>query len=233
MKTTLRIAVTLIVAHMLSAGAWAQEGRQTEVVNTTEGELRRGAMEWGITETEYKRYLKVMAGERGTWSPGLDPITALGVSADTAADRQRFAELFVKKEYERTKKELAFQIAVDAAWKKLYPSTPRLATRATPKTGAARPVRFAVITRSSCASCDDLLDAELTGMTRRAAEGVDIYVVGAGDDDALRAWAEAHPEVLEAVEAGRATLNHGREFEGRVDLPTVYEKRGDGQWAER
>lgn len=61
-----------------------------------------------------------MAGRRGQWSPGLDPITALGVSTDSAAERRRFAELFVKAEFERTRKELAFQVAVDDAWQRLY-----------------------------------------------------------------------------------------------------------------
>ncbi len=62
-----------------------------------------------------------MQGKRGIWSPGLDPITALGVHADTDAKRQRLAELYVRQEYKRTQDELAFQKAVNRAWARLFP----------------------------------------------------------------------------------------------------------------
>ncbi|STE82362.1 integrating conjugative element protein, PFL_4693 family [Escherichia coli] len=54
-------------------------------------------------------------------SPGLDPLTVLGIEARTDAERRQLAEKWVKAEYERTEKELAFQREVNAAWKRLYP----------------------------------------------------------------------------------------------------------------
>ncbi len=48
---------------------------------------------------------------------------ALGLEAGSASERRRFAEMWVKEEYARGEKELAFQREVDAARKRLYPNT--------------------------------------------------------------------------------------------------------------
>ncbi|HDL4619024.1 TPA: TIGR03759 family integrating conjugative element protein, partial [Mannheimia haemolytica] len=39
------------------------------------------AKEWGLTIEEWNRYTELMKGERGMWSPNLDPLTALGIEA--------------------------------------------------------------------------------------------------------------------------------------------------------
>ncbi len=63
-----------------------------------------------------------MEGPRGIQSPGLDPLTVLGIEARTDAERRVLAlKKWVKAEYERTEKELAFQREVNAARKRLYP----------------------------------------------------------------------------------------------------------------
>ena len=50
-----------------------------------------------------------MQGHRGILSPDIDPITALGVEAETEEERRRFAEIHVRFELQRTQKEVAFQ----------------------------------------------------------------------------------------------------------------------------
>jgi len=62
-------------------------------VITDEVPLTEVASQWGLSETEYRRYQHLMAGQRGQWTPGLDPLTALGVSTDSTAERRRLAEL--------------------------------------------------------------------------------------------------------------------------------------------
>ena len=104
-----------------------------EVVTTAHIPLAERAQAWGLSEAEFRRYQRLMAGQRGQWSPGLDPIAALGVSTDSEVERRRFAELFVKTEFERTRKEIAFQVAVDQAWQRLYPGTPRLVAAGQPR----------------------------------------------------------------------------------------------------
>ncbi|KTY06313.1 conjugal transfer protein, partial [Salmonella enterica subsp. enterica serovar Senftenberg] len=48
------------------------------------------AQQWGLTDSEWQHYQQLRQGERGIWSPGLDPLTALGVEANNDAERQRF-----------------------------------------------------------------------------------------------------------------------------------------------
>lgn len=77
------------------------------------------AQQWGLTDSEWQHYQQLRQGERGIWSPGLDPLTALGVEANSDAERQRYAELLARKEHQRVEKELAFQRAYSQAWKRL------------------------------------------------------------------------------------------------------------------
>jgi hypothetical protein len=71
----------------------------------------------------------------------------------------------------------------------------------------------------------------LAGMLGEATEGVDVHVVGTdGDDAVLRAWLSTQPDIRAALEAGRATLNHGSQFEDLGHLPVIYSKTGAGRW---
>ena len=202
-----------------------------EVVITSEIPLAESARAWGLSETEFRRYQRLMAGRRGQWSPGLDPITALGVSTDSAAERRRFAELFVTAEFERTRKELAFQVAVDDAWQRLYPQTPRLSTNGLPQqaqTVGQFAQRTALILRLGSTTGRNRLIKLLQGHPGQ----LDVHVVGArGDDAALRDWAADVPLLEQALTEGRATLNHGDQFRTEVDLPAIYRRDGVGQWA--
>ncbi len=240
----LQLTVFVLALQIGARAAWAENSsiqyRESRVVPTSVESaqiIRVKAEQWHLSEAEYRRYLALMDGERGVWSPGLDPLTALGVSADTAHDRRRYAELFVAREYERTRKELAFQKAVDSAWMRLYPGTPRLETIDTQTLGSeskGAAVRYAVVVRKECAACDVLLEQQLAGLIESATEGVDIYVAGtAGDDAALREWLEQRPPMAAALQRGGLTVNHGAQFEGRLDLPVVYRKQGGGAWSER
>src|SRR5699024_3163996 len=83
--------------------------------------LRADALAWGLDEEELDRYEQLMQGSRGIWSPGLDPVTALGVEAKTEQERRRYAEMLVEVEKARVERELAFQRAYDDAWSRLYP----------------------------------------------------------------------------------------------------------------
>jgi hypothetical protein len=79
------------------------------------------AANWGLTEQEWSRFERIQAGPRGFWSPNLDPLTALGIEAESDQARQRYAELQVTLEAKRAERELAYQNAYNAAWAKLFP----------------------------------------------------------------------------------------------------------------
>ncbi|MEQ1977094.1 TIGR03759 family integrating conjugative element protein, partial [Xenorhabdus sp. SGI240] len=83
--------------------------------------LKNQAEQWTLSVDEYRRYQQLMSGPRGIQSPGLDPLTTLGIEADSDAERRRYAEQWVRAEFARTEKELRFQREVDAAWQRLFP----------------------------------------------------------------------------------------------------------------
>ncbi len=115
------------------------------------------AQQWGLTDSEWQHYQQLRQGERGIWSPGLDPLTTLGVETNSDAERQRYAELLARKEHQRVEKELAFQRAYDQAWKRLYPTLtpirsvvqPRLALFVSEKCRPARRWRRSLSTMTA------------------------------------------------------------------------------------
>ena len=218
-----------LAAYVVLSGVVFAE--DPEVVTTRQISLSERAQVWGLSESEFRHYENLMAGQRGQWSPGLDPITALGVSTESAAERQRFAELFVKTEFERTRKELAFQVAVDTAWQRLYPQTPRLSSP-----GLSLQAPSATLFPPRIALIISLTDKQgrdrLINLLQRRSEQLDVHVVGTrGDDAALREWASDLPRLEQALAEGRVTLNHGDQFRREVDLPALYRRDGVGQWA--
>lgn len=223
----------LLALALTATGVSAQTdlGASLEHVETQTTYSTGQANVWGLSEIEWRQYQQVMKDRRGVWSPGLDPITALGVSADTASERNQYAELYVRTEFERTRKEVAFQLAVDQAWTRLYPDTPRVAHRSAASDITQPTVRYALIVKPDCIACESVLAQRLAGMIGEAEEGVDVHVVGTrGDDGALKTWISRQPALLAALQEGRATVNHGGQFQDLQNFPAIYSKTGVGQW---
>lgn len=228
------VAMSLVTVAVLPIELNAQTravGAQTaQSIPIDNGTVRQ---QWGLSEQQWSEYERLMAGNRGIWSPGLDPITALGVSTDSPTERRRLAELYVRTEFKKVQKELAFQIEVDEAWKRLYPNTPMLRTGSQLSQPAASAERYAIIVTPDCIECDAFVSQQLDTMTRVALTGVDIHVLGTnGNDDLLREWVDDQPAILQALKNRRATVNHAtEEFNGLTSLPVVFRKDGDGQWS--
>lgn len=96
-------------------GCHAASGQSTSISNTQNSEVHNSsqgasqtelAREWGLTPQEWSRFQTVMEGPRGIYSPGLDPLTALGIEAKSEEERRRYAELQVRAERQRIDKEL-------------------------------------------------------------------------------------------------------------------------------
>ncbi len=210
------LAGSVGTAQATQSQATQSQGVQSQAVDST-----ATAAEWGLSADEWSQYQRAMAGQRGIWSPGLDPITTLGVTAKTEAERRRFAELFVKAEAVRVEKELAFQKAVDAAWARLLPTTQPIMglARSSPAAsaspfGAGQPAvpsvdvmsagRVSLFVRDNCVLCDRELK-------KLVAQGrpIDIYLVGSeGNDRTIQLWALARGISPAAVKSKQITLNH-------------------------
>lgn len=195
------------------------------------------AREWGLTPQEWTRYRTVMEGPRGIYSPGLDPLTALGIEAKSAEERRRYAELQVQAERQRIDKELAYQRAYDQAFARLYPNEKVIQISSGPTSAAGSGTatalkgtgRLAVFVQDSCTACI----ARVKDLQTQK-QPFDLYFVGSqGDDETIRRWAILAGIEPTNVRNRQITLNHdagrwlGLGLGG--ELPAVV-REVNGQW---
>ncbi|RMN40109.1 integrating conjugative element protein, PFL_4693 family [Pseudomonas syringae] len=188
------------------------------------------AASWGLTVQEWTRFEQIQAGPRGFWSPNLDPLTALGVEAETDQERQRYAELQVALEAKRAERELAYQNAYTAAWAKLFPGLLPIQGMASPSpTSSAVAPRSALFVEDQCPACT----AEAQRL-QSSDTAFDIYLVGSqGEDERVRRWAREADIDPAKVQRRQITLNHdrGRWFSlgAPGPLPATFQQV-NGQW---
>ncbi|WP_205953919.1 TIGR03759 family integrating conjugative element protein [Pantoea stewartii] len=232
MKKTLTVTLILLPLWALAALPPNYEMHSTvapiQENSSSQQNTQQQAQQWGLSDSDWSRYQTLMKGERGIMSPGLDPLTALGVETDNSAERRRLAELWVKHEYQRTEKELAFQRDVNAAWLRLYPETLAVNMGAN-AAGIAHDTqgRLALFLKENCSRCDARLAAVLADN-----RPVDLYLVGIDSDDGLRAWAVKHNIPVEKVRSRQITLNHdnGLWFRyGMGQMPVILQQ-GETGW---
>lgn len=221
MKRILPFLLLTVSVQALSAPVQTSQTITSDLQQLT---TEQQATVWNVTPEEWQRYLILKQQARGIWSPGLDPLTTLGVEAETDRERQHFAELLVKKEFRRLEKELAFQRAYDAAWQRLYPELTPV------KTTSASTARVSLFVKENCPSCDALLR---TLMAQQ--RPLDIWLVNSeGDDNRVRRWATEHGIDARRVREHNITLNHdaGRwKLLGQSKIPVALERRGE-LWSE-
>ncbi|MBN2977157.1 TIGR03759 family integrating conjugative element protein [Pseudomonas sp. FP597] len=188
------------------------------------------AASWGLTEQEWTRFEQIQASPRGFWSPNLDPLTALGVEAQTDQERQRYAELQVALEAKRAERELAYQNAYTAAWTKLFPGLLPIQGMASPPPASSSVMpRQALFVEDHCQACTD--EAQRLQSSDTA---FDIYLVGSqGQDERVRSWARQADIDPAKVQHRQITLNHdrGRWFSlgAPGPLPATFQQV-NGQW---
>jgi integrating conjugative element protein (TIGR03759 family) len=221
------LSLLLIPLPGLGETETAVELRATQL---TESEPIRRAEAWGLHLDEWQRYETLMQGQRGLWSPDLDPIMVLGIHARSPEERRRYAELAVEQEHSRVAGELAFQRAYDEAWQRLYPDELLIDTaallRAVSPQASANPAgvsienRILLFTRTTgCPACDAILE-EVIERSSTLRVGLDIYLQDTrpGDEPAVRAWAGKQGIALERVRAREITLNHDQGTAARLGI---------------
>jgi len=190
---------------------------------------QRLARDWGLSAEDWTRYRQLMQGPLGTYSPNLDPLTALGIEARSDDERRHLAKLQVQTEARRTEKLLSYQRAYDDAWQRAFPNAARVnlpGDQARPVTGSGR---LALFVKDGCAPCDaQAKTLQAAGMP------FDVYMIGSRQDDArIRQWATRVGIDPEKVRARAITLNHdaGRWLSLGIsgELPAVV-REVNGQW---
>ena len=185
---------------------------------------------WGLSQTEWNRYETLMQGMHGYRSDTLDPLTLLGIEARTDEERRRYAEQLARIEHDRVERLLAFQRAYDDAFARLYPNEQAIADDSSPTAtpdmitqavlnNSRRPRVFTALAR--CAACDRTVRRLVSQVTSGALPALDIYVVGASNDDVIRDWAQSLSIPTDRVRRGQITLNHAPDGIARNDPPRV------------
>lgn len=200
--------------------------------NTQTNHDQHLAHEWGLSVEDWTRYRELMQGPLGTYSPNLDPLTALGIEARSDEERRRFADLQVRAEASRTEKILSYQRAYDAAWQHAFPNAQRISLPGSHVSTLSGNGRLALFVRENCDPCDARA-REL----QAAGSSFDIYMVGSQQDDSrLRQWAARVGIDPVKVRNRTITLNHdaGRWLTLRLpeELPAVARKV-NGQWLQQ
>jgi len=201
MRTQYRAAILLCLlcmAGIATAQPAVTPGREeaSRIVPTqsSPAEETRHATLWGLKPDEWARYRELMRGPLGLLSPGLDPLTALGIEARDDAERRRYAELQARFEANRVEKLLAFQRAFDEAFQRIFAGLPRIGDEG----------RLAVFVKDNCGACE-----KKVGQLQAAGSAFDLYFVDLKPDDArLRAWAKKAGVDPAKVSSRTITLNH-------------------------
>lgn len=212
MNRALLPAVVCFVSLLSTSAAMGNPATtHSRLLDTQSAPLERSDAEqagsWGLTEQEWSRFEQIQAGPRGFWSPNLDPLTALGIEAETDQERQRYSELQVVLEAKRAERELAYQNAYTAAWAKLFPGLLPIQGMASPSPASSSvEPRQALFVEDHCPACT----AEAQRL-QSSDTTFDIYLVGSqGEDEHVRRWATQAGIDPTKVQRRQITLNHDR-----------------------
>lgn len=235
----LGIAMSVCADQPITTDATHSRIESTARVNTPLLPIEKArAATWGLSETEWRRYRSLMEGIRGSISPPtISPIEVLGIHAEDAVERNRYAETWARMVREDVSRILVFQRAYDEAGRRLFPGEqlidPSRLPHNDPKFMGLTPEdRVLFFTRPACPRCDRLLARLLSRVDEVA--GIDIYLsrVSPGEEAAVRDWATERGIRPEWVKTRRVTLNFDagalEKLTGdQVQLPVLMRRRGD------
>lgn len=209
----------------------AEEKHSQSAVEKTgfsEDELSTMTTLWGVSTKEALRYQEIMQGPLGKWNANIDPIMALGIYAESDADRKHYAELYAMQEFQLTEMTQRFSREYDKVFNILFHDAKvidpkllsgyykgqsqkniedRYATETVLQTGD----RLLYFSNVDCQQCKKHL-AGLEKIIREHASrfisiGVDIYIVNAEKEDDVRQWAASNKVNAELVTSASMTLN--------------------------
>ena len=173
------------------------------------------AKEFRLTEDDMKKYKKIMVGKRGIWSPGLDPISALGVEEKDPVERDRYAKLWLEIEGEKVRLQFEFERAVANKRKDVFGEMLPFNTQpAVEKWLKKRNRPNANIDVYVNANCLENCQKRIRDVQRTRGRGrLNFWFVGdvTPTDTEIVAWAEFHDIDPAQVQKRVITLNNGRE----------------------
>lgn len=207
---------TVLTDHTIS-----QDKKATQIISDNERSLAR---QWMLTDTDWVKYKKIMQGPRGIWSPGLDPITALGVSETDLVERKRYATLWVKVETRRAELELAFEVERQLAGKKLQGDQLMINNTQWIKDWESNRVKIKkqvlLFADVGCTDeCKDIFDEIYASVGKNAR--LDIFFVNDPSTTEIGQWASFMKIPPEVVRSRAVTLNFDEGESSRMNVITT------------
>ncbi|POP51569.1 TIGR03759 family integrating conjugative element protein [Zhongshania marina] len=168
------------------------------------------ARKWSLTDSDWLKYKQIMSGPRGTWSPGLDPITALGVSETDPRERKRYADIWMKVETRRIELELAFEKERMLAAKRLHGDAKAIENQAwidewNRKQNAVQTIVNLFVDPGCKEQCEDVAKAVLSSVSTTSK--LDIYFKPGSTEGEAAEWAAHFNIDPKVVASRRITLN--------------------------
>jgi integrating conjugative element protein (TIGR03759 family) len=179
-----------------------------------------------------------MAGEGRYHWPDTDPLTVLGIYAETDAERERYAEMIAKTEYRLQSKFIALNEAYVRAFNRLYGDQPMIALgkmmeqfRQSGLSDAVSPIaprssdthlsigdRYVLFVAPDCRQCR----AYYTSIRAQQRPGavLDIYIINT-DKAGIVQWAKSVDIDPVLVSGGAITLNLGDEVWAQYERPAL------------
>lgn len=191
------------------------------------------AQKWKLRDSDWVKYKKVMQGPRGTWSPGLDPITALGVQETDPVERERYATIWMEVEVERTELELAFEVERMRAANKVLrgqkPVNNQQWVRDWERKQAAVDTEVMLFVNPSCVEDCRRLFRDVQKTSTKGGSRLNIVFQNGASADQIGSWAQAMGIEPDVVRSRKITLNFddGQFAQYSVvetELPEVYVK---------
>jgi len=181
------------------------------------------AKKWSLTEDDWVKYKEIMSGPRGIWSPGLDPITALGVSETNPVERRRYADIWMEVETRRVELELAFERERMAAGKRLHGDTKKIDNDAWIEAWKRKQAQITSVINlfvdASCMEeCESIAKSVLRSVSNKSK--LDIYFKPGTPESEAAVWATYFQIDPKVVATRHITLNvHASKWK-ELNVPT-------------
>ncbi|MCK4842444.1 MAG: TIGR03759 family integrating conjugative element protein [Methylococcales bacterium] len=213
------LLLTLFVISLTPVNATQTKEKKLKhtPINVQELAEESHRQQWALSKADWARYKTLMQGIRGSISPqNISPIEVLGTHARTDAERRKYAETWARMRHEDIDRILAFQLAYNQAFARLYPNEQIINTKLLNlvqgsdfKTGD-RVLIFVKV--EQCAECEKIIQQVMRDEVAKKLH-VDIYFVDTKnkiDDDKIRQWAKRQQIDAQRLKIGRITLNHDK-----------------------
>lgn len=215
LATSLLFTLFIITLTPVKATETKEKKLKQTQVNVQELAEENHRQQWALSKSDWTRYKTLMQGIRGSISPkNISPIEVLGTHARTDAERRKYAEIWATMRHEDIDRILAFQLAYNQAFARLYPNEPMIDTnllnadQGSDFKAGDRVLVFLKIDR--CAECETIIQKIMRDEVVKTLP-VDIYFVDTQnkiDNVKIRQWAKRFQIDSQRLKSGSITLNH-------------------------